>query len=426
MTKNILLLLNLYIYGILNTFGITLAFNSPDFDVTDNGDHCATPCGQDGLFRGRYWCHTFDAWDFCGIHSNKVEIDGFIQKRQNHHQTFLRSRKQTLLGQILSKFTQLGSSLNHRLSKLNPSIDRQDFFRGDISDNGLHCETPCGKDGLFEGRHWCHTFDAWDFCEPKQPKPTGVEPNGLSVGQEIYGFPKESFIDRMFCHFTNFASLERQAHCSQLRLQDALAGLVLYLALSGLITGVFILATKYSQQKEEIFPPIVFIRSPPATTTTTTEAPTTLPETTEAFFFREGREYDGPEHFIEELLIKSQCTLDYGIPNNVILDLVFCQKEVCCSIGELPLVTPDCNESDSFTNSQLGYCSNFDFDINPIKGHVTVSLDEEEDFSWAGDYIKIKLMDESHFDCQINDVMVKNGAISEFDCQYFGNQQVIG
>ena len=39
-----------------------------DPEVTDNGLACVTPCGQDGLYEGQYWCHTSDTsdtWDFC-------------------------------------------------------------------------------------------------------------------------------------------------------------------------------------------------------------------------------------------------------------------------------------------------------------------------------------------------------------------------
>ena len=39
--------------------------NSLDIELTDNGAACKTPCGQDGLFKDRYWCHTSDSWDFC-------------------------------------------------------------------------------------------------------------------------------------------------------------------------------------------------------------------------------------------------------------------------------------------------------------------------------------------------------------------------
>ena len=40
-------------------------FDPLDLEVTDNGAYCETPCGQDGLFEERYWCHTSDSWDFC-------------------------------------------------------------------------------------------------------------------------------------------------------------------------------------------------------------------------------------------------------------------------------------------------------------------------------------------------------------------------
>ena len=40
----------------------------------------------------------------------------------------------------------------------------------ELTDNGLECVTTCGRDGLYEGRYWCHTSetaDTWDFCNPK-------------------------------------------------------------------------------------------------------------------------------------------------------------------------------------------------------------------------------------------------------------------
>ena len=58
------------------------------------------------------------------------------------------------------------------------------------------------------------------------------------------------------------------------------------------------------------------------------------------------------------------------VDNDVDLDLIFCQKENCCSIGALPMLTPDCIESDSFTNNQLGFCADFVFGFDPIKGMV--------------------------------------------------------
>ena len=45
-------------------------------------------------------------------------------------------------------------------------------------------------------------------------------------------------------------------------------------------------------------------------------------------------------------------------------------------IGALPMVTPDCSESDFFTNSQLGYCADFDFGFEPIKGNYINSVAE--------------------------------------------------
>ena len=51
-------------------------------------------------------------------------------------------------------------------------------------------------------------------------------------------------------------------------------------------------------------------------------------------------------------------------------------------------------------------------------------MDLEEDSTWTGDFIKMTLENGSRFDCEIQDLIVKNGTISEFDCQYSGNQQV--
>ena len=46
----------------------------------------------------------------------------------------------------------------------------QAFFIPDVdvdyTENGFLCENRCGVDGLFKGRHWCHTFDSWDYCTP--------------------------------------------------------------------------------------------------------------------------------------------------------------------------------------------------------------------------------------------------------------------
>ena len=33
------------------------------FLLLDN--ECTTPCGQEGLHEGQYWCHTYDSWKFC-------------------------------------------------------------------------------------------------------------------------------------------------------------------------------------------------------------------------------------------------------------------------------------------------------------------------------------------------------------------------
>ena len=76
-----------------------------------------------------------------------------------------------------------------------------------------------------------------------------------------------------------------------------------------------------------------------------------------------------------------------------------------------------------------GYCSDFDFDFETVSGHVTVSnryrSDQQEDLKWAGEYINILLVDGNKFECQINDITVRNDVISDFDCQYSGYQQLL-
>ena len=39
----------------------------PDLDVdySINGFQCISRCGMEGIFKGKYWCHTLDSWDFC-------------------------------------------------------------------------------------------------------------------------------------------------------------------------------------------------------------------------------------------------------------------------------------------------------------------------------------------------------------------------
>ena len=41
------------------------------------------------------------------------------------------------------------------------------FLDFDFTDDGLQCDTPCGQDGLVEGRYWCYTADSWGFCDRK-------------------------------------------------------------------------------------------------------------------------------------------------------------------------------------------------------------------------------------------------------------------
>lgn len=111
--KRFAIVYNLSLCGILNAFDIIPASKPLDIGITDNGIHCETPCGQDGMFEGRPWCHTFDSWDFCDRNDRKskgVSTNGLIV-RQNH----VGSRKQTLLEKVLQRF-----------KKFSSSIDRQD------------------------------------------------------------------------------------------------------------------------------------------------------------------------------------------------------------------------------------------------------------------------------------------------------------
>merc|ERR1712062_401869 len=41
-------------------------------------------------------------------------------------------------------------------------------YNFDFTDDGLQCDTPCGQDGLVEGRYWCYTADYWGFCDPQE------------------------------------------------------------------------------------------------------------------------------------------------------------------------------------------------------------------------------------------------------------------
>ena len=45
--------------------------------------------------------------------------------------------------------------------------------------------------------------------------------------------------------------------------------------------------------------------------------------------------------------------------------------------------------------------------------------------SWAGEFIKIVLDDGNLFLCQINDITIQSGVISNFECFYSGMQQML-
>ena len=43
-----------------------MIFHIADVDISDNGFQCKNRCGTDGIFKGKYWCYTFDStWDYC-------------------------------------------------------------------------------------------------------------------------------------------------------------------------------------------------------------------------------------------------------------------------------------------------------------------------------------------------------------------------
>ena len=50
---------------ILGFKSLTEVLHFLDYDISDSGLECENSCGQEGLIDGRYWCYTFDSWDFC-------------------------------------------------------------------------------------------------------------------------------------------------------------------------------------------------------------------------------------------------------------------------------------------------------------------------------------------------------------------------
>lgn len=125
-----------------------------DIEVTDNGIKCVTPCGQDGLFEERYWCHTADAWDYCHLKYKDSEV----------------------------------------------------------TDNGFECVTPCGQDGLHEGRYWCHTSDTtdtWDYCNLQYKVETPVVKNFRNTRLRPR-VSKTGIIDKIFNLLSRFSRKPRQ------------------------------------------------------------------------------------------------------------------------------------------------------------------------------------------------------------------------
>merc|ERR1711935_1197360 len=125
-----------------------------DIEVTDNGIKCVTPCGQDGLFEERYWCHTADAWDYCHLRYKDSEV----------------------------------------------------------TDKRLECVTPCGQDGLHEGRYWCHTSDAtdtWDYCNLQYKVETSVVKNVRNTRLRPR-VSKTGIIDKIFNFLSRFSRKPRQ------------------------------------------------------------------------------------------------------------------------------------------------------------------------------------------------------------------------
>merc|ERR1712223_383914 len=75
--KDIISFISLYLF-----IGIK-AYQVRDFDITNNGLQCKTPCGKNGLHEGRYWCHTEKSWDFCDFKHKVAMVVEYLNPRQN-------------------------------------------------------------------------------------------------------------------------------------------------------------------------------------------------------------------------------------------------------------------------------------------------------------------------------------------------------
>merc|ERR1712223_1929200 len=107
--KDIISFISLYLF-----IGIK-AYQVRDFDITNNGLQCKTPCGKNGLHEGRYWCHTEKSWDFCDF-KNK-EISSF-QNTKKMGKKFVK-----FVGYVKDKISRQSNSVKEILF---PSTKRQD------------------------------------------------------------------------------------------------------------------------------------------------------------------------------------------------------------------------------------------------------------------------------------------------------------
>lgn len=324
---------------------------------------------------------------------------------------------------------------NHPYHYIQPDSNNflSNYIDVDYSENGFQCKNRCGTDGIFKGKNWCYTLESWDFCTAyyyESPQFTSPGPqNAVGSFFSNAGTSIKDFFSAASFQVRNFIT-ERQTTNPALASASLGFGIA---ALTGILSVIVSAIVNAIIQALEPEPEVTTTVA--TTTTTTTAAPDTGTETapTDApeastVFFREGRDFDGSKLFIDEIQIKSQCGIGNGVDSDIDLAFVLCQSNNCCSIEALPMVSADCNELDYFTNSQLGYCADFDFGYEQVTGHVTVSKsqsDEQENSRWAGEYINILLVDGNKFECQLRDITVQNDIISDFDCQYSGFQQLL-
>merc|ERR1711899_517329 len=110
--KDIISFISLYLF-----IGIK-AYQVRDFDITNNGLQCKTPCGKNGLHEGRYWCHTEKSWDFCDFKHKEVSSfqNGLYTKKMG-------KKLVKFVGYVKDKISRQSNSVKEILF---PSTNRQD------------------------------------------------------------------------------------------------------------------------------------------------------------------------------------------------------------------------------------------------------------------------------------------------------------